>query len=113
MATKKKTFPADGTLDDLNRTCQGDEDVLRARLTNLEQAETADGDNAINATFKRVPFGQAFIKKQLFFFDITDSTPEQERDISEEQLQQSHTLVFKANVFISNNPATIAVFREE
>ena len=114
MATLKRFYAADGTLDDLQTTCQGDEDAHRARLTRLERAQKPDGTKATVATYEVIPFEKDFPAKDLFFFDITNSSPQQQRDISEQQMQAGHALIDdKFDVFINNKPSSVLVFRAQ
>jgi hypothetical protein len=103
MATKLWFYPADSTLDDLSQSCQIDEDNLRSRLINLERGEM-NGAKANKATFEGIEFSEPYITKRLLFQDLTQSASDEK--------PQGYEPVLKADVFLQNRPARIAVYRE-
>src|SRR4051812_23920155 len=109
-------YPANGTLEDLSRTCMGDEKGFRARLVGLERGEDPEGKKGIHATYDAVPFNKPFPKKKLFFFDITDATATEIKDITEDQLAQRHALAYgeadHAEVYLEDKEAVVMIFRE-
>ncbi|HAF12346.1 MAG TPA: hypothetical protein DHU55_05980 [Blastocatellia bacterium] len=109
-------YPPDGTLEDLSTTCGGDEDGLRAKLVKLERAHDNEDNTATRATYEPVPIGDPYVSKELFFFDITDASPQEIHDIAVEQLAQGHALAFpgsdNADVYLNNSEAQVAVYRE-
>jgi|ERR1041384_3880184 hypothetical protein len=116
MADVKKTYAADGTLDQLQTTCRGDEDAERARLAGFRRVQRTDGTKGTEATFAPVPNNQPFPTKEIFFFDVTSTTPDQERNIMTQQLQQGHALVVDkpaGAVYLNNKEAAVWVFREQ
>lgn len=114
MEPEVMDYPPDGTLDDLSGTCGGDEDGLRGPLVKLERVQDAQGKKATRATYMPIPLTQPYVKKQLFFFDITTATPAQQHDMDVQQLQQGHARIPEAkDVYLNNQPAQVAVYREK
>ncbi|HEX6047598.1 MAG TPA: hypothetical protein VFZ22_24120 [Pyrinomonadaceae bacterium] len=116
METETNDYPDNGTLDDLSRTCIGDEKGFRGRLAGLERGQDDSGKNGIHATYNLVPDDQPFPKKKLFFFDITDSSADEVKDITVAELAKGHALAYPdadaAEVFLGGKEAIVAVFRE-
>lgn len=116
METETNDYPDNGTLDDLSRTCIGDEKGFRGRLAGLERGQDDAGKNGIHATYNLVPDDQPFPKKKLFFFDITNSSAAEIKDLTVKQLALKHPLAFPdadaAEVFLQEKEAVVAVFRE-
>jgi hypothetical protein len=107
-------YPPDGTLDDLSGTCGGDEDGLRGPLVRFARVQDAEGNKAIRATYVPIPLNQPYVKKELFFFDITTATPAQQHAIEVEQLQAGHARIPEAkDVYLANTEAQVAVYREQ
>ena len=107
-------YPASGTLDDLSRTCGGDEDGFRGPLTDLTRNVNSSGEKMTTATYEPIPPQQPYTKKRMFFFDITELTNEQIKEIAEQQFAQNHVVVFEsADVYLSDAEAQIAVYREQ
>ena len=117
MEAEIMDYPSNGTLDDLSTTCGGDEDGLRAKLIKLERAHDADGKTAIRATYQPVPLDKPYVSKELFFFDITDASASEIKDITVEELAKGHALAFpdadSAKVYLEGNEAAVAVYREK
>ena len=116
MDTETNDYPDNGTLDNLSTTCAGDEKGFRGRLAALERGEDDAGKKGIHATYNLVPLDQPFPKKKLFFFDITDASAAEIKDITVEQLAAGHALAFPeadaAEVFLEGKEAVVAIFRE-
>lgn len=106
MANKEQIYAGSGTLANLSITCQGDEDVFRAKLINLERI---DAGKQTKATYARVPFDQDYVKKALFFFDTTTGGAANPPAGSTPALSNGE----KAEVYLNNVPSTISVFREK
>src|SRR5882724_10987794 len=75
-------YPANGTLEDLSRTCGGDEDGFRGPLVKLVRVEDAAGNKGIRATYQPIPLNQPYVSKDLFFFNITTMTAAQKQDLT-------------------------------
>ncbi|HBB97765.1 MAG TPA: hypothetical protein DC054_20485 [Blastocatellia bacterium] len=99
MSDKVQIYPPEGTLDQLSITCQGDEDVFRAKLTKLVRV-----DAGTQATYQPVPFEQPYVKKALTFVDLAHASP---------QPPGTDVLFQSAEVFLNSNPAQVAVYREK
>jgi hypothetical protein len=113
-----QTYEANATLIQLSDSCQTDEDAFQARIISMERVEADDGGKGTEVKYMRVPFSEVYVPKALFFFDLTDLTPEEIQDISTEQLQQSHALASfptsdNADVYLNDNEAQVAVYREQ
>jgi hypothetical protein len=110
-------YPSDGALDDLSTTCGGDEDGLRAKLIKLERVHDADGNTAIRATYQPVPTDKPYVSKELFFFDITEASASEIKDITIEQLAKGRAFAFpgadSAKVYLEGKEAVVAVYREK
>jgi len=116
MATKVVDLAANGTLENLSTTCGAQEDGFRAKLIRLQRVHDAEDHKATRVTYERVPFDEEYVSKQLFFFDITDASADDIKDITVDQLSQGHALAYpdadKAEVFLEDKEAIVAVFRE-
>lgn len=107
-------YPASGTLKDLSQTCGGDEDGFRGPLTNLTRNVNSSDEKMTTATYEPIPPQQPYKKKTMSFFDITELTSEQIEEIASQQLAQKHVVVFnKADVYLNDFDAQIAVYREQ
>jgi hypothetical protein len=107
-------YPPDGTLDDLSTSCGGDEDGLRAKLVKLERAHDNEDKTATRATYEPISLDDPYVSKELFFFDITNLTPQQIHDITVQQLAQKHSVLFdKAEVYLNGAEALVAVYRQQ
>ena len=108
-------YPANGTVDDLTNTTRGDEDGLRGKLVRLQRVHNNAGEKAIRATYQIVPDDKPYVSKDLFFFDITDASADEIKEITEDQLEQGNAFAFpgadSANVYLNDKEAIVAVYR--
>lgn len=108
-------YPPDGTVDDLTNTTRGDEDGFRAKLVNLKRVHDAAGKKAIRATYQPVPLDKPYVSKDLFFFDITEASSDEIKDITLDQLKKGRAFAFEgadsANVYLKGKEAIVAVYR--
>ena len=116
MATKVIDLAANGTLEDLNTTCGGHEDGFRAKLIKLQRVHDAQGKKGIRLTYDRVPLDEPYVSKELFFFDITDASASDIKDITVQELAKGHALAFpdadEAEVYLEDEEAVVMIFRE-
>lgn len=116
MDSEVMDYPPDGSLEELSTTCGGDEDGLRAKLVKLERAHDEEDNTATRATYELVPLDDPYVSKELFFFDITNASPQEIHDIAVEQLAQGHAIAFPgaddADVYLNGNESQVAVYRE-
>lgn len=115
MDPETMDYPPNGTVEDLSTTCGGDEDGLRAKLIKLERVHDGEGNTAIRATYQPVPLNQPYVSKDLFFFDITDASASEIKDITVKQLAQGRAFAFpgadKAEVYLEGKESLVAVYR--
>jgi hypothetical protein len=104
-------YPINGTVDDLCRTCGGDEDVFRGPLTKLERVVDGAGKQAIRATFAPIPVTQKYVKKQLFIFDITNMSGQKQNELAQQQMAQGRAEAFRGQVYLGGKAATVVVYR--
>ena len=116
MAFKEVDLAPNGTLDNLSTTCGGHEDGFRAKLVKMRRVQDEDDKKGIRVTYERVPFDEPYVHKDLFFVDVTDASASELHDITVDQLSQGHALAYpdadKAEVFLEEKEAVVAVFRE-
>ena len=116
MGTESIDYADNGTLEQLSETCHGDEIGFRGPLVRLERVQNAEGKKGIRATYNSLPFDQPFVRKALFFFDVTDASASEIHDITVSQLAEGHALAFpdadKAEVYLGGNEAVVAIYRE-
>jgi hypothetical protein len=118
MPNEVMDYPPDGSVDDLSTTCNGDENGFGGPLVKLERAHDQNDNKATRATYAPVPVDQKWIKKELFFFDITNLTPAQIQDIATQQMQQGHALAQfpnsdNADLYLNNVESQVAVYRAQ
>lgn len=62
-----------------------------------------------------VPLDKPYVSKDLFFFDITDASSDEIKEITIEQLKKGRAFAFEgadsANVYLSGKEAIVAVYR--
>ncbi len=97
-------YPASGSLDDMAMSCGGDEDGFRGPLVKLERAQNNAGENATKATYEPVPPTQPFPKKNLTFVDLAHPTA---------QPPNTDVVFQSAQVYLHNQPANVAVYRQK
>ena len=102
MSDQIQIYPGAGTLQNLKTTANADEDVFRAKLTKLERL---DDEKNTRATYRRVPFEEEYIKKELFFFDTTGGTAAAPPAGAVEILKD-------APVYLNAKQSSVTVYRE-
>lgn len=98
-----ENYPASGSLDDLATSCGGDEDGFRGPLVKLERGQNTKGENATRASYEPIPPTQGYVKKKLLFVDLANPTA---------QPANTDVVFQSADVYLNNQPAQVAVYRE-